>query len=81
MAFLRLLNKASIQCLVACIKLYQYTLSPDHGIFKYAYGGPVCRFHPTCSEYTVKAIQDHGFAGVWMGIKRVVHCNPFNTSL
>ncbi|MCD6232574.1 membrane protein insertion efficiency factor YidD [Candidatus Aerophobetes bacterium] len=38
-----------------------------------------CRFYPTCSEYTLKAIQRYGLKkGSWMGIKRILRCNPFN---
>lgn len=40
---------------------------------------PVCRFTPTCSEYMKQAIQKYGiFKGVWLGLKRVVKCHPFN---
>jgi hypothetical protein len=37
-----------------------------------------CRYSPTCSEYTRQAIQKHGtIRGLWMGVKRVLRCNPF----
>lgn len=40
---------------------------------------PVCRFTPTCSEYMKQAIQKYGiFKGIWLGLKRVVKCHPFN---
>jgi len=39
---------------------------------------PMCRFTPSCSEYTRQAIAIHGvWAGVWLGIKRIARCNPF----
>lgn len=39
----------------------------------------VCRFTPTCSEYTKQAIIKYGaFKGVWMGIKRICRCHPGN---
>ncbi|MFH1368985.1 MAG: membrane protein insertion efficiency factor YidD [Elusimicrobiota bacterium] len=38
-----------------------------------------CRFYPTCSEYTIEAIEKHGAAsGAWLGFKRVLRCHPFN---
>jgi len=81
MEFITRARSAGIRFLLLCITCYQRTLSPDHGIFKYVYGGAVCRFHPTCSEYTAQAIRQFGFKGVWMGIKRIAACNPFNASI
>lgn len=60
------------------IKLYQKTLSPDHGWFS---GGKrhVCRFEPTCSQYTIDAIEKHGiFKGIGLGSWRILRCNPFS---
>lgn len=38
-----------------------------------------CRFHPTCSEYMMQAIEAYGVArGVWMGTKRLAKCHPFH---
>ncbi len=38
-----------------------------------------CRFHPTCSEYMMQAIQTHGASrGLWMGLKRLSRCHPFH---
>ena len=38
-----------------------------------------CRFHPTCSEYMMEAVAQHGAArGVWMGAKRLLRCHPFH---
>jgi len=40
---------------------------------------PSCRFLPTCSEYTREAISRYGVAkGVWLGMKRISRCHPFN---
>jgi len=39
----------------------------------------VCRFHPTCSEYTRLAILKHGFLkGIGLGIVRIIKCNPLH---
>jgi len=38
-----------------------------------------CKFVPTCSEYTIQAIEEYGsLKGLFMGIKRICRCNPFN---
>lgn len=81
MEFLKVLRKGIIQALLMSISIYQHTLSPDHGPLKYVYGGRVCRFHPTCSQYTADSIKEYGLVGVWMGLKRVLSCNPFSKAL
>jgi len=41
---------------------------------------PACRFEPTCSVYMYQAIQKKGiFLGVYLGIKRLLKCHPFNS--
>jgi putative membrane protein insertion efficiency factor len=63
--------------LISLITLYQRTLSPDHGPLKSRYPHGVCRFHPTCSEYTKQAIDRFGaLRGSWLGIKRIARCHP-----
>ena len=38
-----------------------------------------CRFYPTCSDYMREAVEKHGLLrGVWMGLKRLVRCHPFD---
>lgn len=39
----------------------------------------VCRFTPTCSEYTRQAIEKYGvIKGSVLGIKRILRCHPFS---
>ena len=64
---------------IGLIRFYQMTLSPDHGPLRHVVKHRVCRFHPTCSEYTEQAIRKYGFfKGVWMGAKRISRCHPWN---
>ena len=57
------------RCFVFLIKIYQYLVSP--------FLGPNCRFYPSCSAYTVEAIETHGvLKGIWLGIKRIAKCHP-----
>jgi putative membrane protein insertion efficiency factor len=55
----------------ALIKGYQWFVSP---ILPSS-----CRFYPTCSSYTLQAIEVHGaLKGSWLGLKRLVRCHPWN---
>jgi uncharacterized protein len=57
--------------LIALLRFYRYAISPMLG--------RNCRFHPTCSEYAIEAVQRHGaLRGGWMAMKRVGRCHPFN---
>lgn len=61
------------------IKIYQKTLSPDHGVFKSKHPYGYCRFYPTCSEYGHKIIQKKGLLiGIPKTAWRIVRCNPWS---
>jgi uncharacterized protein len=40
---------------------------------------PRCRFAPSCSEYALTAIAEHGaLRGLWLAVARIARCHPFN---
>ena len=54
---------------VTAIRLYQQAISP--------YLPSVCRYQPSCSEYTADAISRYGVArGSWLGLRRILRCSP-----
>jgi uncharacterized protein len=56
--------------LIDILRLYKTFLSP--------FLPSACRFTPTCSVYTMQALEKYGFfRGTWMGIKRILRCQPF----
>ena len=41
--------------------------------------GIKCKFYPTCSEYSIQAIEKYGvLKGIFLTIKRILRCNPFS---
>lgn len=62
------------------IRLYQKTLSPDHGfLWARLYPHGYCRYYPTCSEYAYQTIKKHGLAlGLPRALWRILRCNPWS---
>ncbi len=61
------------------IRLYQKTLSPDTGWFSFKHPHGYCKYYPTCSEYSHRAIKKYGiFKGFLKSIWRILRCNPFS---
>ena len=59
------------RALVLLVRAYQLFISPLLG--------PRCRFHPTCSHYTIEAVQTHGaIKGSWLALRRIVRCHPLH---
>ena len=57
--------------MIRCIRFYQRNISPNLT--------PSCKYRPTCSEYTIDAIEKYGaIRGFFMGAWRILRCNPFS---
>lgn len=55
---------------IRLIRAYQYLVSPLLGVN--------CRFIPTCSEYSLQAIETYGILkGSWESLKRLMRCHPW----
>lgn len=55
------------------IKGYQRYISP--------LTPPSCRYLPTCSQYSIEALQKHGLRkGGWLALKRISSCHPWGGS-
>lgn len=67
---MKYISKIMAAPFIFLIKLYQWIISP--------WLGPKCRYTPTCSAYTIEAIQKHGvIKGIWLGMKRLSRCHPW----
>ena len=56
--------------LILLVRLYQVTL----GLVM----GGHCRFHPSCSHYSIEALRVHGaLRGSWLTLRRILRCHPF----
>ncbi|KAA1246716.1 membrane protein insertion efficiency factor YidD [Aquimarina sp. RZ0] len=59
--------------LIGLVKLYQNLISP--------LTPATCRYQPTCSHYTIEALQKHGFIkGSKLSVKRIFSCHPWGGS-
>lgn len=60
--------------LISILKYYKRFISPvGERVF-----GNACRFTPSCSEYTITALERYGVGrGLKLGIKRVAKCHPW----
>jgi uncharacterized protein len=57
--------------LVKIIRVYQRYLS--------VFMTPCCRFHPTCSQYTIDALSEYGvLKGLYLGFRRLCRCHPLH---
>lgn len=60
-----------VQPFLLLIRAYQLAISPMLG--------NRCRFHPSCSDYSMDALRRHGlFKGLWLSARRVGRCHPWH---
>lgn len=58
---------------VLLIKFYQFFISP--------LTPAACRYQPTCSSYSLQALQKHGLLkGLFLAVKRILSCHPWGGS-
>ena len=63
-------NMIKILPFILVIKLYQWIISP---ILK-----TNCRYLPTCSEYAVLSLKEHGIMKcLYLTFKRIFSCHPY----
>jgi len=57
--------------LIGLVRMYQKTISrviPAR-----------CRFYPSCSDYTIEALNRYGMMrGLWLSFRRICRCHPWN---
>jgi len=66
-------RRRSRRLAVGAVQSYQEIVSP--------WLRPACRFEPSCSQYTIEAIERYGVArGSWLGVRRLARCHPLGSS-
>ena len=56
--------------LIGLLKAYRLVVSPLYG--------NVCRYHPSCSAYALRAVEFHGaLRGSWLAARRLLSCHPW----
>ncbi len=57
--------------MIGFVKLWRRFLSPGYG--------EVCKFHPSCSTYGLRALEVHGgLRGSWLMVRRISRCHPWS---
>jgi len=64
------LARVPVTLLMAAVRAYRFFLSP--------WLGSSCRFEPSCSVYSLEALERHGAAaGTYLTLGRLVRCHPW----
>lgn len=60
-----------VRLALGLIQFYRFAVSP--------WLGSNCRYTPTCSAYTMIALERFGFwRGLWLGARRILRCHPWH---
>ncbi len=58
--------------MLGLVQFYRLVLSPLLG--------PRCRHMPSCSEYALDAVRQHGgWRGGWLALSRIARCHPWGS--
>jgi uncharacterized protein len=69
-AIFQTLSQGARWLLLSAIRIYQATAPVRPR---------VCRYTPSCSEYTAESIRRYGvYTGVALGLRRILRCNPLS---
>lgn len=64
------LSRLPQRALIVLVKAYRLLLGPALG--------SACRFEPSCSAYSLQALQEHGaVTGSYLTLHRLVRCQPW----
>ncbi len=64
-------GSAAVRGLIFLIQLYRHMVSPLRPA--------TCRFVPTCSQYAIDALTEHGLIrGSWLAVARLLKCGPWH---
>lgn len=67
------MKKVLIFPFIIVVRGYQKLISP---LFP-----STCRYQPTCSHYTIEALETHGLLrGGWLALRRIGRCHPWGSS-
>jgi putative membrane protein insertion efficiency factor len=63
----------SVRIALIVIRTYQLLLSP--------FAGGACRFDPSCSDFAITAVREHGaWRGLILAARRVSRCHPLGSA-
>ncbi len=64
------MRRIPVKVALGLIQFYRFAISP--------FLGTHCRYTPTCSSYTMVALERFGFwKGTGLGLRRILRCHPW----